>query len=76
MPLHLSQSYPTNRTLLQATPRERVGRVLDLGTGCGIIGMYAALQFDGGTGILSKGLVSVSLDLGCLSWHTWMPRVH
>lgn len=34
------------RTLLQATPRERVGRVLDLGTGCGIIGMYAALHAD------------------------------
>ncbi|EEH63282.1 methyltransferase, HemK family [Gleimia coleocanis DSM 15436] len=34
------------RTLLQATPRDQVGRVLDLGTGCGIIGMYAALHAD------------------------------
>ncbi|MCS4484985.1 class I SAM-dependent methyltransferase [Gleimia sp. 6138-11-ORH1] len=34
------------RTLLQATPRGQVKRVLDLGTGCGIIGMYAALHAD------------------------------
>ena len=34
------------RTLLEMTPRDRVGSVLDLGTGCGILAMYAATHAD------------------------------
>lgn len=34
------------RTLLEMTPRDKVGSVLDLGTGCGILAMYATLHAD------------------------------
>ncbi|MDO5049380.1 MAG: methyltransferase [Actinomycetaceae bacterium] len=34
------------RTLLQMTPREATGSVLDLGTGCGVLAMYAATHAD------------------------------
>lgn len=34
------------RTLLEMTPRDHVGSALDLGTGCGILAMYAATHAD------------------------------
>lgn len=43
-PNHVLGIGGATKTLLQATPRDHVQRTLDLGTGCGIIGMYAALH--------------------------------
>ncbi|MDO5061135.1 MAG: class I SAM-dependent methyltransferase [Actinomycetaceae bacterium] len=45
-PQHVLGIGGATKTLLQATPRDRVHRALDLGTGCGILGMYAALHCD------------------------------